>query len=408
MSKNEVMLNQAIVVAGRTIANRVVFQPMEGCDCNLDGTPSEATLRKYRRFAESGAGIIWVEATAVCKEGRTNLRQMMLTEENKASFAEFVKNVKSICKGLYGYEPLLFLQLTHSGRQSIVPMIAYRNSVYEAIRPMTDENIVSDEYLDTLPAFYAQSAKLAEEVGFDGVDVKSCHGYLFQEMLSAYNRQGKYGGSFENRSRLFLDSVKTVKSAVSKEFLVVSRFDVCDMVPKPNGFGTDEQNNVDLTEAKKLVGLLVQAGVEMLNITIGNPYYNPYVNRPCRMNADGTKPPEAAEVGLERFQAIEKEMKQAFPDLPMVSSGMSYYRKELIEKSEELLQTGVCDFVGYGRLTLAYPQFYQDYLAGNFDFKKCCVACSKCTALMRMKEIAGCAVYDEYYKNLYVKRTKGE
>lgn len=56
---------------GRTIPNRVVFQPMEGCDCTEDGAPGELTIAKYHRAAQSGAGIIWFEANAVCPEGRT-------------------------------------------------------------------------------------------------------------------------------------------------------------------------------------------------------------------------------------------------------------------------------------------------------------------------------------------------
>jgi 2,4-dienoyl-CoA reductase-like NADH-dependent reductase (Old Yellow Enzyme family) len=72
-----------------------------------------------------------------------------------------------------------------------------------------------------------------------------------------------------------------------------------------------------------------------------------------------------------------------------------------MEVSESLLREGACDFVGYGRLWLAYPQFYNDYLNGAFHDKKCCVTCSKCTELMRAKCVSGCAVFDDYYKNLY-------
>ena len=84
-----------------------------------------------------------------------------------------------------------------------------------------------------------------------------------------------------------------------------------------------------------------------------------------------------------------------------MGSGLSYYRKELMDVSEALLRDGVCDFVGYGRLSLAYPQFYVDYLNDKFDYKKCCVACSKCTELMRAKCVSGCAVFNDYYKKLY-------
>ncbi|MBO6020468.1 MAG: flavin oxidoreductase/NADH oxidase, partial [Clostridia bacterium] len=81
--------------------------------------------------------------------------------------------------------------------------------------------------------------------------------------------------------------------------------------------------------------------------------------------------------------------------------GLSFYRADLMEKAEEQLETGICDLVGFGRMTLAYPAFYRDWLAGKFDPKKTCVACSKCTALMRAKCVSGCAVFNEYYRNLY-------
>ena len=85
----------------------------------------------------------------------------------------------------------------------------------------------------------------------------------------------------------------------------------------------------------------------------------------------------------------------------MVGSALSYYRDELIEVSERQLTEGICDVVGYGRVTLAYPAFYKDYLEGSFEGRKCCLACSKCTELMRAKRVSGCAVFNEYYRNLY-------
>ena len=66
---------------------------------------------------------------------------------------------------------------------------------------------------------YAKASKLALEAGFDGVDVKCCHGYLFNELLSAYNREGSYGGSLENRTRLYFDCIDAVKEAVGDNAL---------------------------------------------------------------------------------------------------------------------------------------------------------------------------------------------
>ena len=88
--------------------------------------------------------------------------------------------------------------------------------------------------------------------------------------------------------------------------------------------------------------------------------------------------------------------------LTVVGSGLSYYRDDLIEQSERQLREGVCDLVGYVRVQIAYPTFYRDYLDGKFDPKKCCLACSKCTLLMRGGQVSGCAVFCEYYRNLYM------
>ncbi len=393
------MIQDSIQIGTRKIPNRVVLQPMEGCDCHEDGSPSELTVEKYFRAARSGAGIVWFEANAVCPEGRTNARQMMLTLENLAEFQKLLRNMRKIAREECGIEPVFILQLTHSGRQSIVPMIAYRHPIYEATRPVTDENIVTDEYLDSLPEKYSASAGLAVKAGFDGVDVKSCHGYLFQELLSAFGRNGRYGGCFENRTRLYLDCIQAVRQVIPDDFLLTTRLSVSDMVPKPYGFGTDGENALDLAEPDLLIEKLLKTGVRILNVTLGNPYYNPHVNRPYRKGSYVA--PEPAEEGLARFVTVERHIKEKFPSLTVVGSGLSYYRDDLMEESEKLLREGVCDLVGYGRMWLAYPTFYTDHLSGRFDPKKCCIACSRCTVLMRNKKVSGCAVFNEYYKNLY-------
>ena len=396
------MINDSYILKGVTIQNRAVFQPMEGCDCNADGSPSELTIQKYIKAAESGVGIVWFEANAVCSEGRTNAGQMQLTEQNADKFRALLSEMREIAQKKTGIRQFFVLQLTHSGRQSIVPMIAYRNSVYEQKRPMTDDNIVTDEYLDTLPALYANSARLAQQVGFDAVDVKACHGYLLAELLSAFSREGKYGGGFENRARLYFDCVEAVNNAVGDSLIIGARLGLSDMVAKPNGFGTNEQGELDLTESDMLVDGLMARGVSIINVTVGNPYFNPHINRPFKRG--GYEPPEKPEVGLARFVTVQKHLKERFPTLSVVGSGLSYYRKELMEVSESLLSDGVCDFVGYGRMSLAYPTFYVDYLNNKFDYKKCCAACSKCTELMRAKCVSGCAVFNDYYKKLYEER----
>ena len=87
------MIHSEIRINDILIPNRVTLQPMEGCDCNPNGAPGELTLQKYRRAAESGAGLIWMEACAVCPEGRTNTRQMMLTRDTLPAFKALAEHL---------------------------------------------------------------------------------------------------------------------------------------------------------------------------------------------------------------------------------------------------------------------------------------------------------------------------
>ncbi|MBQ6706430.1 MAG: flavin oxidoreductase/NADH oxidase, partial [Clostridia bacterium] len=80
------VLKEPLTVAGKEVKNRLVCQAMEGCDGTPDGRPGELTRRRYRRFAEGGAGLSWFEATAVLPEGRANPRQLYITEQNLDAF----------------------------------------------------------------------------------------------------------------------------------------------------------------------------------------------------------------------------------------------------------------------------------------------------------------------------------
>lgn len=273
----EKIINSKVLFGGIEAQNRVLIQPMEGCDGTADGSPAELTKRRYMRFAESGAGVIWFEAVAVCKEGRANPRQLSINDKNVGEFKQLISDIKRVSREKFGYEPIVIMQATHSGRYSKPngfpePIIAYRSSVFEAGREDWAYRIITDEECDKIPEMYAKSAKLAAEVGFDGVDVKCCHGYLFDEFLSAYARAGKYGGDFEGRTRLYLSCVDSVKNSIPENMFVTTRLNAYDGFDYPYGFGVNENNELDLTETKKLISILKDKGVELVNITLGNPY----------------------------------------------------------------------------------------------------------------------------------------
>lgn len=400
-------MDREIVINGKKIKNRVLIQPMEGADGLLDGGLSELTIRRYHRFAKSGAGIIWFEAVAVCSEGRANPHQLYLTEENMSQYKKLVEEIKAISKQKFGFEPIIIIQLTHSGRQSspidkFAPLVAFRSDFLEKGKENLDYTVVSDEYLDSVSKMYAKSAKLASAAGFDGVDVKCCHGYLFDELLGAHNREGRYGSTFEGRTKLFFDCVDSVKNAV-QDMIITSRINASDCYPYPNGYGVDKNNQIDLSECKKILNILANKGVEMVNISLGNPYLIPHINRPC------TGAAESIETGLKRIKDIMVELSKDSP-VALVMSGLTALKDKALDYGKQMLDEGVCDFIGYGRMAFAYPDFYTDYLAnGKLDKSKCCIMCSNCTKLMRSGTVSGCPIRDgEVYMPYFQKYVEGK
>jgi len=390
--------------------NRFVIQPMEGCDGKSDGSPGELTLRRYNRFAKSGAALIWAEACSVTEEGKANPRQLFLTEKNILSYKEMIRMIKKTAKDANGenFSPLIFLQLTHSGRYSRPngypqPIIASNTPLDSSSGVNSKTEIVSDDYLKSLPEKFASSAKLAALAGFDGVDIKSCHRYLFSELLSSFTRVNSIYGGFdmENRQRLILETISAVSNSVGDNIEITSRLNFFDGMSMPFGFGGNvDGQELNLSEPLKLIEEMTKKGIRGINVTLGNPYYSPHLNRPYdRPVKNGYEPPETQLKGIERFIFAANAAQNKFKDLNVVLSGMSWLRQFFPYIASGALKDGAATSVGLGRLSFAYPEFIHDLREkGELDKKKICITCSLCSQLMRNGEKAGCAVKDgEYY-----------
>ena len=409
------LLAQPLPLKNKTIPNRLACQAMEGCDGSADGCPDALTVRRYDRFAKGGAGLIWFEATAVLEEGRANPRQLWITEKNVDSFARQVDRIRETALRENGYAPLIIMQATHSGRYSKpqgtpAPIIAYNNPIFEKDAPIDPSRIVSDDHLDRVGEALVTGARLAEKAGFDGVDIKACHRYLNCELLSAYTREGRYGGSFENRTRLLREGIRGAMEVCDREFIVTSRLNVYDGFPYPYGFGVAPEGGIafDPTEPVELLRQLSAAGVELLNITMGNPYFNPHVNRPFAIG--GYEAPEHPLQGVCRMLEGIASLKKQVPQLKLISSAMSYLGVAAPHVAAGYVEKGGFDMAGFGRTIFAYPDFARDILkTGEMDPKKLCICCSKCTEIMRKPGgTPGCVIRDpEVYKPLYDSLVRG-
>ena len=408
-SEHTGVLNQPLQTGTKVIPNRLACQAMEGCDGTPGGSPDELTIRRYDRLARGGAGLIWFEATAVMEEGRANPRQLYIHDDNLDNYKRQVEAIKEAGLQANGFEPVVIMQATHSGRYSKpagvpAPLIAYNNPIFEKDNPIDPSRIVTDDYLDQVVEALIHGAELAEQAGFDGVDIKCCHRYLNSELLSAYEREGRYGGSLENRTRLLREAIQGAKARCSRKFLVSSRLNVYDGFPYPYGFGVakDGSTDFDPTEAIWLLQQLRDSGVELLNITMGNPYFNPHVNRPYAQG--GYEPPEHPLQGVARMLNGTALLKQAVPEIKILCSALSYLGVAAPHVAAAYVERGGFDLAGFGRTVLAYPDFARDILdGGEMKKEKICVCCSKCTQIMRQPGgTPGCVIRDrDVYQPIY-------
>ncbi|MBN2593928.1 MAG: FAD-dependent oxidoreductase [Sedimentisphaerales bacterium] len=411
------ILSKPVQAGKLVIPNSLAVHPMEGCDGDSQGRPGKLTLRRYERFAAGGAGLIWAEATAVVPEGRANLRQLWIHQDNKGSFAAMVNMMRQTASQSMGsdHKPVIVLQLTHSGRYSkpestAHPIIAQRDPYRDPLapQPMPDTNrksripddwpLVTDEYLDKLQYAYVEAARIAFEVGFDAVDIKSCHGYLINELFGCRNRKGKYGGSFENRTRFPLQVIDKIKQELGEDAAVAMRLGIYDAIPYPYGWAVDKDDYTksDLTEPKKLIELLHQRGLRLINVTIANPYYNPHIGRPFNEPiVGGYEEPEHPLVGVERLVNLTGEIQKQFPDVAMVGTGYSWLRTLFANVAAANKTNGLTTLAGAGRMAFAYPDFAKDITKdGRMYPEKVCISCSACTQIMRDAGMTGCVVRD--------------
>jgi len=430
------------------LRNSLAIHPMEGCDAQPDGNPGELTFRRYRRFGESGAKLIWFEACAVVEEGRANPRQLWIHRGSTAGLARLLRDCRQAHAREFGSSEDLIavLQLTHSGRYSYAKQrVAYHHPVLDAFpfATLTSQpprskpfEVAGDDYLADLEARFVEAAALAQEIGFDGIDLKMTHGYLLCELLSARGRPGPYGGALENRARFALNVLRKIRERCGEAFLLAARLGVYDGVPyavNPGdlsgaerdfpvpyscGFGVNPQNpfEPDLGEPLTFIGWLTQAGLRLLNVSMGNPYVNPHIGRPFEKPNEGSyEPPEHPLIGVARHFAATAEIQRAYRGLTVVGSGYSWLQQFLIHAAAANLKLGRVSVVGVGRGSLAYPQWARDALSkGQLDPLQTCKTLSFCTYLMRQKGHplgqfpTGCPPFDKEGYGAIVKQARAK
>ncbi len=415
-------------VDGLRPGNRFCVLPMEGWDGTPAGEPTDLTHRRWRNFGLSGAKLVWGgEAAAVRHDGRANPCQLVIGAATWESVARLRETLVSAHEERFGKgaanDLVVGLQLTHSGRYARPnawdrpePLVAFAHPALDRRFP-GGVRILTDDDLDRLAGDFVRAAVLARRAGFHFVDVKHCHGYLGHELLAAHDRPGRYGGSLEGRTR-FLRTVVDGIRAEAPGLRIGVRFSAFDTVPWRKGasgrgeperddddytsaFGLlrDERMDEALAESRGFLRVLQALGIRWACVTGGSPYYNPHVQRPALFPpSDGYLPPEDPLAGVARQLRATALLKADFPDMVLVGSAYSYLQEWLPNVGQRVVREGGADFVGLGRMVLAYPEMPADILAGRpLQRKRICRTFSDCTTAPRKGLPSGCYPLDPFY-----------
>jgi NADPH2 dehydrogenase len=421
-------LAQPIATSAGRVGNRFCILPMEGWDGTLDGRPTDLTRRRWQRFGESGAKLIWGgEAFAVQHDGRANPNQLALGDDSERDLHDLHTTLTDAHRERYGStdDLVVGLQLTHSGRYArpdpgkpLQPIAAYRHPVLDRrVSPDGPVRVMTDNEIGDVIGRFVDAARVAQRVGFTFVDVKHCHGYFGHELLSAHTREGPYGGSFEHRTRFLIEVVEAIRREAPGLAIGV-RVSIFDAVPFRKGaddVGVPEASAVDyafafgplgadahlpsLDEPRRFLRLLQALGVDLVCLTAGSPYYNPHIQRPATFPpSDGYQPPEDPLVGVARQIAVTAQLAGEFPDLVVVGSAYSYLQEWLPNVAQAVVRRGGAHFAGLGRMVLSYPELPADVLAGRpLTRKAICRTFSDCTTAPRNGLVSGCYPLDPLY-----------
>jgi NADPH2 dehydrogenase len=421
------------------IGNRIAINPMEGWDATPDGNPSELTYRRWQKFGASGAKLIWGgEAVAVSASARANPNQLVMAPHTRENIARLRAVLIAEHRKTMGSDDdlLIGIQLTHSGRycrphvhDRPEPRILYRHPLLDRRLNLPDDYpLLTDAEIEAIIEDFHTAARAAWDLGFDFVDIKHCHGYLGHEFLGAHTRSGKYGGSFENRTRFLREIVQGIRANAPglKIGVRLSAFDTVPFRPDPAqssngkrgpgipddyehlipfnwGFGLDPQDptQADLTEPIRFLSLLEELQIPLVNLTAGSPYYNPHLQRPALFPpSDGYLPPDDPLIEVGRQLNVARQLKRLFPNLIVVGTAYSYLQDFLPYVAQPVLREGWIDAVGLGRMTLTYPEILLDAAQRRpLQHKRICRTFSDCTTAPRNGLPSGCYPLDGHYKN---------
>jgi 2,4-dienoyl-CoA reductase-like NADH-dependent reductase (Old Yellow Enzyme family) len=339
-------LFEQTTINGLTLKNRFVCSALWNGMGNADGSCPQKMIDFVAKPAEGGVGLIVSGAAYVTKEGHAFVGQAGVYSD------DLLPSLSSMSQAVHKAGGKIVMQLHHAG--------VFANPAWAGRTPLgpsalnTDKGPMGEamtiEQIDAAIASFRDGAVRAKKAGFDGVQIHCAHGYLLNQFLSPFfnHRQDEYGGSIENRARLLIEVVKSVRGAVGKGFPVMVKLNTEDFMP--GGFSVDEMVQISQMLERAGVDAIELSGGTILALLTGSP------NRSfSRVESDGPYYEEAAK----RYKAAV--------GLPLILVGGI----RSLQEAERLVDGGSTDYVSIGRPLIREPNLVQRWQAGDTRDSDC-------------------------------------
>ncbi|GHD35531.1 NADPH-dependent 2,4-dienoyl-CoA reductase [Nocardiopsis kunsanensis] len=325
-----------------TLPNRVIMGSMHvGLEEAPDGFERMAEF--YAERARGGAGLIVTGGIAPNPEGATYTGAAKLTN------ADEVARHKTVTDAVHAAGGRIAMQILHTGRYAFSEESVAPSAIKAPISAFTPRALTEGDIERTIEDF-AHTAALAREAGYDGVEIMGSEGYLINQFIaSATNqREDRWGGSYENRTRFPLEILRRVRERVGEDFVVVYRLSMLDLVPGGSTF----------SEVVQLAKAVEEAGADIINTGIGW--------HEARVPTIATSVPRGAYSWVTRKLMGEVSV-------PLVAVN----RINTPEVAEQVLAEGDADMVSLARPFLADPHFVAKAAEGRSEEINTCIGCNQ-------------------------------
>ncbi|MCA8863257.1 MULTISPECIES: NADPH-dependent 2,4-dienoyl-CoA reductase [unclassified Halomonas] len=335
-------LFRPLTVGHLTLPNRVLMGSMH---TNLEEAPNgfERLAAFYAERAREGVGLIVTGGIAPNPEGAVFQGANALIDETQ------LPEHRGVVDAVHAEGGHLCMQILHAGRYAYSPDLVAPSAIQAPINPFMPKALASEEVEQQI-ADYVRCAKLAQQAGYDGVEIMGSEGYLINQFICqrTNQRDDEWGGAFENRMRFAVEIVRRVRAAVGERFVIIFRLSMIDLVEE----GSTWEEVVTLGQAVEA------AGANVINTGIGW--------HEARVPTIVTSVPRAA------FTEVTHRIKEAL-SIPLITTN----RINMPEVAERVLAAGHADMVSMARPFLADPAWVRKAEQGLAEEINTCIACNQ-------------------------------